>query len=58
MRWLRGLLEGMLSVAGAVGLVVLGNIVTAWLLLTPPNAPDPGPRAWTWDPFHNYVRRA
>lgn len=54
-------LELTIAVTAALWLVVLGNLTTLWLLnylhpQTMINAPEP--RAWTYDPFHNYLRSA
>jgi hypothetical protein len=57
---LRGL-ELVIAVTAALWLVILGNVMTMWLLdsLHPrPVINVPEPRAWSWDPFTNYLRSA
>ena len=46
------------AVTAGISMVMAGNLLTLWLLSTPAAYQAPEPRAWTWDPFHNYARRA
>jgi hypothetical protein len=49
-----------LTVIFLLGLVVLGNLISSWVWWTAASTPPQtsAPRAWTFDPFHNYTREA